>query len=175
MVGSITCHSLLPPALLTIIIIVPRLASHFLMAGSPLFLPYPSLLVCLSLNASLCCCVCKGTIPRYEQLVRAVQVRRALPALLICLNCIHSEIWSSGLVTRCQNVCYIFNVNVWLDKVRVMPHNNSYSTKYIILQISNAAQNFGLLCYFSSLQHFLFWRLISNAKNSTHSYTDVKL
>jgi len=37
MVGSITCHLLLPPALLAIIIIIPPLTSHFVMAGIPLF------------------------------------------------------------------------------------------------------------------------------------------
>lgn len=57
MVGGITCHLLLPPALLAIIIIVPPLASHFVMAGFPLFLPYPSLLVCLSLKVTVLFCL----------------------------------------------------------------------------------------------------------------------
>ena len=121
-------------------------------------LPIP---VCMLIPKGVTCCVFKGTILRYEQLFRAVQVRRALPALLICLNCVHSEIWSSAVVTHCQNVCYIFHFNVWLDTVGVMPHKEGYSTKYVILQISNAAQNCGVLRYFSSLQHFLFWWLIS--------------
>jgi len=41
MVGGITCHLMLPPAFLAIIIIVPPLTSHFVMAGFPLFLPLP--------------------------------------------------------------------------------------------------------------------------------------
>jgi hypothetical protein len=151
------------------------LTSHFVMAGIPLFLPYPFLLVCLSLKVSLCCCVFEGTIPRYEQLVRAVQVRQPLPALLICLNCFHSEIWSSGLVTHCQNVCYIFHLNVRLDTVGVMPHKEGYSTKYVVLRSSNAVQNFGVLHYFSSFQHFLFWWLISKCKAFHSSLYSVKM
>jgi hypothetical protein len=42
-----------------------------------------------------------------------------------------------------------------MDTVGVVAHKDGYSTKYVILQIGNAVQNFGVLRYFSSLQHFL--------------------
>ena len=77
--------------------------------------------------------------------------------------------WSSGLVTHCPNVCYIFHFNVWLDTMGVMPHKEGCSTKYVVLQISIAVQNFGVLHYFSSLQHFPFWWMISKCKE-IHSF-----
>ena len=47
-----------------------------------------------------------------------------------------------------------------------MPLKEGYSTKYVVLQINNAAQNFGVLRYFSSLQPFpLFMAYLNMQRN----------
>lgn len=53
------------------------------------------------------------------------------------------EVQELSLTAR---MCVIFSILMcdWLYTVGVMPHKEGYSTKYIILQISNAAQNFSV-------------------------------